>query len=102
MTASSNEVVIVLVLTELVLQILGTVGEPINPEAWKWYDGVVGEGRCPVVDTWWQVRKSLSVCSTQWVQTFRALIRQDLHRAACVVPRVTMLRSLDLELQLQR
>src|SRR5690606_16860703 len=33
---------------------LGTVGEPINPEAWRWYHEVVGGGRCPVVDTWWQ------------------------------------------------
>jgi acetyl-CoA synthetase len=36
------------------LKLLGTVGEPINPEAWEWYWRVVGEGRCPVVDTWWQ------------------------------------------------
>jgi acetyl-CoA synthetase len=36
------------------LRILGTVGEPINPEAWDWYHRVVGEGRCPIVDTWWQ------------------------------------------------
>jgi acetyl-CoA synthetase len=36
------------------LRILGTVGEPINPEAWEWYHTVVGEGRCPIVDTWWQ------------------------------------------------
>src|SRR4029078_3950223 len=36
------------------LRILGSVGEPINPEAWNWYDEVVGKGRCPVVDTWWQ------------------------------------------------
>jgi acetyl-CoA synthetase len=36
------------------LRILGTVGEPISPEAWKWYYDVVGEGRCPVLDTWWQ------------------------------------------------
>jgi acetyl-CoA synthetase len=36
------------------LRILGSVGEPINPEAWEWYYHVVGEGRCPVVDTWWQ------------------------------------------------
>ncbi|HSR62800.1 MAG TPA: acetate--CoA ligase [Gammaproteobacteria bacterium] len=36
------------------LRILGTVGEPINPEAWEWYYQVVGEGRCPIVDTWWQ------------------------------------------------
>ena len=36
------------------LRILGTVGEPINPEAWEWYHRVVGDGRCPIVDTWWQ------------------------------------------------
>ena len=36
------------------LRLLGSVGEPINPEAWRWYHGVVGEGRCPIVDTWWQ------------------------------------------------
>ena len=36
------------------LRVLGTVGEPINPEAWRWYHEVVGDGRCPIVDTWWQ------------------------------------------------
>ncbi len=36
------------------LRLLGTVGEPINPEAWEWYYNVVGEARCPIVDTWWQ------------------------------------------------
>src|SRR5262245_11295316 len=36
------------------LKLLGTVGEPINPEAWLWYHRVVGDGRCPIVDTWWQ------------------------------------------------
>ena len=36
------------------LRLLGSVGEPINPEAWMWYHNVVGEGRCPIVDTWWQ------------------------------------------------
>ena len=36
------------------LRLLGSVGEPINPEAWSWYYDVVGEGRCPIVDTWWQ------------------------------------------------
>ena len=36
------------------IRLLGTVGEPINPEAWEWYHRVVGEGRCPIVDTWWQ------------------------------------------------
>ena len=36
------------------LRLLGTVGEPINPEAWEWYYHIVGDGRCPIVDTWWQ------------------------------------------------
>lgn len=36
------------------IRILGTVGEPINPEAWNWYNDVVGKGKCPIVDTWWQ------------------------------------------------
>src|SRR6202040_1288435 len=36
------------------LRLLGTVGEPINPEAWMWYRDVIGKGRCPIVDTWWQ------------------------------------------------
>jgi acetyl-CoA synthetase len=36
------------------LRLLGTVGEPINPEAWMWYYNIIGQGRCPIVDTWWQ------------------------------------------------
>ena len=36
------------------IKLLGTVGEPINPEAWEWYHNVIGGGRCPIVDTWWQ------------------------------------------------
>jgi len=36
------------------LRLLGTVGEPINPEAWEWYSKIIGESRCPIVDTWWQ------------------------------------------------
>ena len=36
------------------LRLLGTVGEPINPEAWMWYHEVIGKGRCPIIDTWWQ------------------------------------------------
>src|SRR5207344_1746412 len=36
------------------LRLLGTVGEPINPKAWLWYYEVIGGGRCPIVDTWWQ------------------------------------------------
>jgi acetyl-CoA synthetase len=36
------------------LRLLGSVGEPINPEAWKWYHSVIGDGKCPIMDTWWQ------------------------------------------------
>src|SRR3546814_12729214 len=36
------------------LRLLGSVGEPINPEAWRWYSDVVGNGKLPIVDTWWQ------------------------------------------------
>jgi acetyl-CoA synthetase len=36
------------------LRLLGTVGEPINPEVWRWYHRVIGDSRCPIVDTWWQ------------------------------------------------
>ncbi len=41
------------------LRILGTVGEPINPEAWRWYHRVVGKERCPVIDTWWQTETGM-------------------------------------------
>ncbi|NDK37216.1 AMP-binding protein, partial [Rhodovulum sulfidophilum] len=36
------------------LKVLGSVGEPINPEAWEWYNTHIGKGKCPIVDTWWQ------------------------------------------------
>ena len=45
------------------VRLLGTVGEPINPEAWNWYHDVVGDGRCPIVDTWWQTETG-GVCIT--------------------------------------
>ena len=45
------------------LRVLGTVGEPINPEAWRWYYDVVGEGRCNIVDTWWQTETG-GICLT--------------------------------------
>ncbi|NNC73065.1 MAG: acetate--CoA ligase [Sphingomonadaceae bacterium] len=45
------------------LRLLGTVGEPINPEAWRWYHEVVGEGRCPIVDTWWQTETGAAMIS---------------------------------------
>jgi acetyl-CoA synthetase len=45
------------------IRLLGTVGEPINPEAWLWYHRVVGEGRCPIVDTWWQTETGAALIS---------------------------------------
>ena len=41
------------------LRLMGTVGEPINPEAWKWYHRVIGGGRCPIMDTWWQTETGM-------------------------------------------
>ena len=45
------------------LRLLGTVGEPINPDAWEWYWNVVGDGRCPIVDTWWQTETGAALIS---------------------------------------
>jgi acetyl-CoA synthetase len=45
------------------LRLLGTVGEPINPEAWMWYYNVIGKGRCPIVDTWWQTETGAALIS---------------------------------------
>ncbi len=47
------------------LRLLGTVGEPINPEVWKWFYHVVGEDRCPIVDTWWQTETGGALISPQ-------------------------------------
>lgn len=46
------------------LRLLGSVGEPINPEAWNWYHNIVGDGRCPVVDTWWQTETGAALISS--------------------------------------
>ncbi|MHC4985876.1 MAG: acetate--CoA ligase, partial [Planctomycetota bacterium] len=46
------------------LRLLGTVGEPINPEAWTWYHEHIGGGRCPIVDTWWQTETGMIMIST--------------------------------------
>lgn len=43
------------------LKVLGTVGEPINPEAWQWYYNVVGDKRCPIVDTFWQTETVIDI-----------------------------------------
>ncbi len=45
------------------LRLLGSVGEPINPEAWMWYHTVIGQGRCPIVDTWWQTETGAIMAS---------------------------------------
>jgi acetyl-CoA synthetase len=45
------------------LRLLGSVGEPINPEAWMWYQRVIGKGRCPIVDTWWQTETGAMMIS---------------------------------------
>ena len=45
------------------LRLLGSVGEPINPEAWDWYFNAVGEQRCPIVDTWWQTETGATLMS---------------------------------------
>jgi acetyl-CoA synthetase len=45
------------------LRLLGSVGEPINPEAWMWYRDVIGRGRCPIVDTWWQTETGMILIS---------------------------------------
>jgi acetyl-CoA synthetase len=45
------------------LRLIGTVGEPINPEAWEWYWRTVGDGRCPVIDTWWQTETGAALIS---------------------------------------
>jgi acetyl-CoA synthetase len=45
------------------LRLLGTVGEPINPEAWMWYRELIGKGRCPIVDTWWQTETGAAMIS---------------------------------------
>ena len=50
------------------LRVLGTVGEPINPEAWRWYWNVVGEGRCSIVDTYWQTE--VCFCLIGFVSVF--------------------------------
>jgi len=52
------------------LRVLGSVGEPINPEAWRWYHDVVGEGRCPIVDTWWQTETGGIMISPQPIKGF--------------------------------
>src|SRR3546814_20941132 len=58
------------------LRLLGTVGEPINPEAWRWYHHVVGEDRCPIIDTWWQQETGASTICGTTPETGRASCRE--------------------------
>ncbi|WP_051056796.1 acetate--CoA ligase [Pseudobdellovibrio exovorus] len=60
------------------LRLLGSVGEPINPEAWSWYQRVVGDGRCPVVDTWWQTETGgilISACASEDGTTYPEVLK---------------------------
>jgi acetyl-CoA synthetase len=61
------------------LRLLGTVGEPINPEAWNWYYTVVGESRCPIVDTWWQTETGGILISPLPGATHLNRVRQLVH-----------------------
>jgi acetyl-CoA synthetase len=53
------------------LRLLGSVGEPINPEAWKWYHRVIGKGNCPIMDTWWQTETGMFIITPTPVMTLK-------------------------------
>src|SRR3546814_7121035 len=62
------------------LRVLGTVGEPINPEAWIWYHEVIGGERCPIVDTWWQTETgAMMIAPLPGVTTTRPGTRSEEH-----------------------
>jgi len=54
------------------LRLLGSVGEPINPEAWKWFHKYVGKGRCPIMDTWWQTETGMNMIAPMPAATLKA------------------------------
>ena len=61
------------------LRLLGTVGEPINPEAWMWYHREIGKERCPIVDTWWQTETgAIASFAAAWSPV---ATKQDLRRS---------------------
>ena len=69
------------------LRLLGSVGEPINPEAWKWYHRVIGKGRCPIMDTWWQTETGMFMITPVPVDAAQARLRHPaLLRPAGVDP----------------
>ena len=56
------------------LKLLGTVGEPINPEAWMWYYKTIGNSKCPIVDTWWQTETGgIMIAPSNWCDKFKNL-----------------------------
>jgi hypothetical protein len=58
------------------LRLLGSVGEPINPEAWKWYHRVIGKEKCPIIDTWWQTETGMfMITPTLLCRSSRVLAR---------------------------
>lgn len=70
------------------LRLLGSVGEPINPEAWNWYHQVVGEGRCAIVDTWWQTETGGILISAQSkvAGTLRSTVPENLKPGSATFP----------------
>ncbi|MFO1235043.1 MAG: AMP-binding protein [Rivihabitans pingtungensis] len=72
----------------LSLRLLGTVGEPINPEAWMWYYEVVGGSRCPIVDTWWQTETGSAM-----IARLRAVPTKRVHPPRCRASSLTSLTN---------
>ncbi len=56
------------------LRVLGTVGEPINEEAWHWYDEHIGKSKCPIVDTWWQTETGGIMISNWQAYPFQTIL----------------------------
>lgn len=68
------------------LRLLGSVGEPINPEAWNWYHKVVGDERCPIVDTWWQTETGGILLSPRVAGTLRSTVPKVLKPGSATWP----------------
>lgn len=80
------------------LRVLGSVGEPINPEAWKWYDENVGKGKCSVVDTYWQTETGAHIAAnlpgeTQCSQSCHFIVAQCHHPKTCPSPPACTIHS---------
>ena len=75
------------------LRLLGSVGEPINPEAWEWYHKVVGDSRCPIVDTWWQTETGAAMITPCPAQPRSSPARPAARSSACS-PRCSIPRAI--------